>query len=45
VVSRKPGEAKQAERLPVSPEALVPLTVLSRFPTEQERLAWAQSYR
>jgi hypothetical protein len=25
--------------------ALVPLTVLSRFPTEEERLAWARKYR
>jgi glycine hydroxymethyltransferase len=45
VVSRKPGEAVAAERLAVSPEALVPLTVLSRFPTERERLSWAQTYR
>jgi glycine hydroxymethyltransferase len=34
-----------AEKLAVAPEALVPLTVLSRFPAEQERLTWPQRYR
>jgi glycine hydroxymethyltransferase len=34
-----------AEKLAVPSESLVPLTVLSRFPTEQERLTWAQRYR
>jgi hypothetical protein len=37
--------AKREEKPAIPPEALVPLTVLSRFPTEEERITWAQRYR